>query len=95
MWVTGSFRSYRRREAEFFAGGFYLFLLLFVLVGSLAGLILERTLSRRIEAAVSDQLWSLTGVARNAQPDGLAMTPWSSTRSSIRSPKKPALCWRS
>lgn len=43
---------------------FYLFLLLFVLVGSLAGLILERTLSRRIEAAVSDQLWSLTGVAR-------------------------------
>ena len=43
---------------------FGLFLLLFVLVGSVAGLFLERTFSRQIEAAVGDQLWSLTGVAR-------------------------------
>ena len=43
---------------------FSLFLSLFLVVGLLAGLVLERTLSDRIESAVADQLWSLTGVGR-------------------------------
>ena len=58
---------------------FGLFLLLFVLVGSVAGLFLERTFSRQIEAAVGDQLWSLTGVARamvaNVPPDPYKVDP--------------------
>jgi len=58
---------------------FGLFLLLFVLVGSVAGLFLERTFSRQIEAAVGDQLWSLTGVARamvaNVPPDPYQVDP--------------------
>ena len=81
--------SFRRRL-------FYLFLLLFVLVGSLAGLILERTLSRRIELrSVINSGASPALRAQRSARRAQAMTPWSSTRSSIRSPKKPALCWRS
>ena len=59
-----------RREADFRRRLFYLFLLLFVLVGGLAGLILERTLSGGL-GAVGDQSGAHRRCARNAQSDGL------------------------